>query len=106
LREVERDVERREAMWARVARFEGDPESVDERIEKLRAGVDSDKLPAELAEAKLLILVDRVSGGMIGVALFESEEAMHRGDEAMNAGPGNAGSRSAVGFYEVPLHTL
>jgi hypothetical protein len=24
----------------------------------------------------------------------------------MNAGPGNAGSRSAVEFYEVPLHTL
>jgi hypothetical protein len=37
--------------------------------------------------------------------LFESEEAMMAGD-AMNAGPGAAGSRSAVEFYEVPVDTL
>jgi hypothetical protein len=43
---------------------------------------------------------------MLGVTLFESEEALRRGDEAMNAGPGNAGSRSSVGFYEVPIQTL
>ena len=43
---------------------------------------------------------------MLGVTLFASEEAMRKGDEVMNAGPGNAGSRSAVSFYEVPLHTL
>ena len=43
---------------------------------------------------------------MLGVTLFDSEEAMREGDEAMNAGPGNAGSRAAVAFYEVPLHTL
>jgi hypothetical protein len=43
---------------------------------------------------------------MLGVTLFDSEEAMRKGDEALNAGPGNAGSRSAVEFYEVPLHTL
>jgi hypothetical protein len=52
------------------------------------------------------MLVDRTSGGMLGVALFDSEEAMRKADEAMNAGPGNAGSRSSVEFYEVPLHTL
>ena len=93
-------------MWARVARFEGDPESLDERIEKLRAALESGKLPFDLADAKLLMLVDRESGGMIGVTLFESEEALRRGDAAMNAGPGNAGSRASVEFYEVPLHTL
>jgi hypothetical protein len=38
--------------------------------------------------------------------LFDSEEAMRKGDAVMNSGPGNAGSRSAVEFYEVPLHTL
>jgi hypothetical protein len=93
-------------MWARVARFEGDPESLDERIERLRAAIESDNLPFELAEARLLMLVNRESGGMVGVTLFESEEAMRRGDEAMNAGPGNAGSRASIEFYEVPLHTL
>ena len=43
---------------------------------------------------------------MLGVTLFESEDAMRKGDEAMNAGPGNAGSRASVDCYDVPLHTL
>jgi hypothetical protein len=93
-------------MWARVARFAGDPQSVDERIERLKPLLESGNIPAALKGAKFLMLVDRESGEMIGVALFETEEAMRLGDEAMNAGPGNAGSRSAVEFYEVPIHTL
>jgi hypothetical protein len=93
-------------MWARVARFEGDPGNIDARIERLRAVVESGDLPSELAGAKVLMLVDRESGGMLGVTLFDSEEAMRKGDEAMNAGPGNAGSRASVEFYEVPLHAL
>jgi hypothetical protein len=93
-------------MWARVARFEGDPADIDARLERLRSAIASGALPPELSDAKFLLLVDRASGGMLGVTLFDSEEAMRKGDEAMNAGPGNAGSRSAVDFYEVPLHTL
>ena len=93
-------------MWARVARFEGDPGDIDERIQKLRGALDSGDLPFELGDAKVLMLVDRESGGMLGVTLFESEEAMRTADQAMNAGPGNAGSRSSVEFHEVPLHTL
>ena len=93
-------------MWARVAKFEGDPADIDARIERLRPFIEGGNLPAEFADAKLLMLVDRESGGMLGVALFETEEAMRKGDEAMNAGPGNAGSRASVEFYEVPLHTL
>ncbi len=93
-------------MWARVARFEGDPGDIDARIERLRAALDSGDLPFDLGDAKILMLVDRESGGMLGVTLFESEEALRMGHEAMNAGPGNAGSRSSVEFYEVPLHTL
>jgi hypothetical protein len=94
-------------MWARVARFEGDPGDVEARIQKLRDTFDSGDLPPEVTAAKILMLVDRESGGMLGVTLFESEEAMRRGDEVMNAGPGNAGNRrAAVEFYEVPIHTL
>jgi hypothetical protein len=93
-------------MWARVARFEGDPADIDARVERLRSGLDAGTLASELADAKLLMLVDRTSGGMLGVALFDSEEAMRKADDAMNAGPGNAGSRTSVEFYEVPLHTL
>ena len=93
-------------MWARVARFEGDPADIDARLERLRPLVESGAIPPELAGARFLLLVDRASGGMLGVTLFDSEEAMRKGDAVMNAGPGNAGSRSAVEFYEVPLHTL
>ena len=93
-------------MWARVARFEGDPADLDARLERLRSALDAGTFASELADAKLLMLVDRESGGMLGVTLFASEEAMRKADAAMNAGPGNAGSRSAVEFYEVPLHRL
>jgi hypothetical protein len=93
-------------MWARVARFEGDPADIDARIERLRPILDPGAIPPELADAKFLLLVDRDSGGAVGVALFESEEAMRRGDEVMNAGQGHAGDRTSVDFYEVPLHTL
>ena len=93
-------------MWARVARFDGDPADVDARLERLRSALDAGTFASELPEAKLLMLVDRESGGMLGVTLFESEDAMRNADAVMNAGPGNAGSRSAVEFYEVPLHRL
>lgn len=93
-------------MWARVARFDGDPADVDARVERLRSALDAGSVPPELADARFLLLADRESGGMLGVTLFDSEEAMRKGDEAMNAGPGNAGNRSSVEFYEVPLHTL
>ncbi len=93
-------------MWARVARFEGDPADVDARLERLRSALDAGTFASELAGAKLVMLLDRESGGMLGVTLFESEEAMRKADAVMNAGPGNAGSRSAVEFYEVPLHRL
>ena len=93
-------------MWARVARFDGDPADVDARVQRLRASIDAGDLPPELDGARILLLVDRASGGMLGVTLFESEQAMRRGDAAMNSGAGHAGSRSGVEFYEVPLDTL
>lgn len=90
-------------MWARVARFEGSPEDVEARVGKLREMVESGGLPDELHGAKLLMLTDRESGAMVGVTLFESEEAMRRADVVMNAGGGRAGARTGVEFYEVPI---
>ena len=90
-------------MWARVARFEGDPATIDARIGKLRATIEAGGLPSEMAGAKLLLLADRESGSMVGMTLFDSEEAMRKGDAVLNAGPGQAGSRSAVEFYEGPV---
>lgn len=92
-------------MWARVATFEGDPGDIDERIERVRSVIESGS-PLGLEDVRLLLLADRESGRTMGVALFDSEEAMREGDEIMNAGPGHAGGRSSVHFYEVPIHTL
>jgi hypothetical protein len=90
-------------MWARVAKFEGNPDDVDARVARLREMVDSGGLPPELAEAKFLLLADRETGGMLGVTLFDSEEAMLKADVVMNAGGGRAGARTGVEFYEVPI---
>jgi hypothetical protein len=92
-------------MWARIARFDGDPETIDGRLERLNAMIESRDFPSELEGSRLLLLVDRESGGMLGLTLFDSEEAMRKGDEAMNRGAGRAGTRSAVEFYEVPIDT-
>jgi len=41
------------------------------------------------------------------IKLFESEEAMRRGDEALNAmSSGASERRTAVEFYEVPVQTV
>ncbi len=89
-------------MWARVAKFEGDPANVDAAIEETRGFAASGEVPPELAGAKMLMLVDRQSGGRLMLVMFDSEDAMRKGDAAMNAGqPRNAGRRTSVEFYEV-----
>ncbi len=94
-------------MYARLATFEGDPAKVDEMIGRVRGDVESGTPPAGLESAKMLMLIDRKTGKGIGITLFESEDAMKRGDEALNAmDPGSGGRRTAVEFYEVPVHTI
>lgn len=91
-------------MWARVARFDGDPADVEQRIAAVQGVLDD--LPPGMEGARLLLLVDRASGGMLGVALFETEEALRRGDELMSQGAGHGGTRTGVEFYEVPVQNL
>jgi hypothetical protein len=93
-------------MYARVARFESDPANVDEAIEMVRSSVESET-PEGLEGSKMLMLVDRETGKGLGVTLFESEEAMRRGDEALNAmSPGSTERRTSVEFFEVPVQTI
>ena len=93
-------------MYARVATFESDPASVDQAIEMVRNEVAGDT-PAGLEGAKMLMLIDRSSGKGIGITLFESEDAMRRGDAALNSmTPGGGASRAGVEFYEVPVSKL
>jgi hypothetical protein len=94
-------------VYARVASFQGDPANVDEAISRVRSEVESGTPPPGLEGAKMLMLIDRETGKGLGVTLFESEEAMRRGDEALNAlTPGGGGQRTSVEFYEVPVSSL
>ena len=94
-------------MYARVATFEGDPCRVDDAIAMVRGQVESEETPAGLEGAKMLMLVNRETGKGLGVTLFDSEEAMRRGDEALNAmNPGGTERRTSVEFFEVPVQTV
>jgi len=94
-------------MYARVATFQGDPANVDAMIERVRSEVESRSPPAGLEGSKMLMLVDRESGKGLGVTLFESEDALQRGHEALEAmSPGGATTRTGVEFYEVPVSAL
>jgi hypothetical protein len=94
-------------VYARVATFESEPSKVDDAIALVRSQVESGETPAGLEGAKMLMLVDRESGKGVGITLFESEEAMRRGDEALNAmNPGGTERRTSVEFFEVPVETV
>jgi heme-degrading monooxygenase HmoA len=94
-------------MYARIATFESDPATVDDAINMVRSEVESGETPPGLEGAKMLMLVNRETGKGLGVTLFESEEAMQRGDEALNAmNPGGTERRTSVEFYEVPVQTI
>jgi hypothetical protein len=94
-------------MYARIATFESDPANVDDAISMVRDQVESGETPPGLEGAKMLMLVNRETGKGVGITLFESEEAMRRGDEALNAmNPGGTERRTSVEFYEVPVQTV
>ena len=94
-------------MYARLATFESDPASVDQAIAFVRDEVHGDTPPG-LEGTKMLMLVDRETGRGIGITLFDSEDAMRRGDEALNAmNPTGSGERrTSVQFFEVPVETI
>ncbi|HET7171380.1 MAG TPA: hypothetical protein VFI18_07075 [Gaiellales bacterium] len=93
-------------MYARVATFESDPADVDRAIEMVRGEVQGDT-PGGLQGARMMMLIDRSSGKGVGITLFDSEEAMRKGDEALNAmSPGGTERRVSVEFFEVPVQTV
>jgi hypothetical protein len=91
-------------MYVRVATFNMS-EGLDEAIAQVKDDVEKDNRPPGLEDAKgMMMLVDRESGKSIGITMFETEEALQRGDEALNAmSPTGGGSRSSVEFYEMPV---
>jgi hypothetical protein len=94
-------------MYARVATFDSDPANVDQVIEMVRSSVESEETPEGLEGAKMMMLVNRENGKGLGVTFFESEEAMRRGDQALNAmDPHGMERRTSVEFFEVPVQTV
>jgi heme-degrading monooxygenase HmoA len=94
-------------MYARIATFESDPGQIDEAIRMVRSEVESAQTPAGLEGAKMLMLVNRETGKGLGITLFDDEDAMRRGDEALNGmNPGSTERRTSVEFFEVPVQTV
>lgn len=94
-------------MFARVSRFQGAPEGVQDAAEVARERV----LPAvrDLAgSAGMLILADRETGRSIGITLWTSEQAMRDTEQAadgMRSDTAEASGEEIVGVerYEIVL---
>lgn len=94
-------------MYARVASFDLG-EGADQTMNQIRADVESGNRPPGLEDAKgMMMLVDRSTGKSLGIMLFDSEEAMKKGDEVLNGmSPSGGGTRSGVEFYEVAVQMM
>ena len=91
-------------MFARVARWEGgDPDTIRRAAEEVSSRVESG--PPEGVPAKsFLLLIDPDNQRQIAISLFDSEEDLRKGDEAlnsMNPPQEGIGRRLAVEMYEV-----
>jgi len=92
-------------MYARVATFEGDAASFYASLEDMRRDASSGP-PEGVPATGFLMLLDRDAGEGLAIALFDSEEDMRKGDEALNAmsPPGDSPMRRvSVKKYEVPV---
>jgi hypothetical protein len=71
-------------MYARVARFEGgEADALRRAAEEINSQAASGPPPGVPAVG-LLMLIDPDSGRSISVSLFETDEALRQGDEALN----------------------
>jgi hypothetical protein len=92
-------------MHARVATFEGgDPEGVRKIIDEISRHAASGP-PEGVPAVGLLVLHRADEGKLVNISLFETEEDLRKGDEALNAMdppvPGAMGRRTSVEMYEV-----
>ena len=96
-------------MHARIATFEADPARADEAVAAARQQVESNwaNPPGGLETAKeMYMLIDREHGRGLGITLYETEDDLRRGHEALNqmTPPAEGGRRTDVALYEVALH--
>ena len=91
-------------MYVRVATFE-DSGDLDTAVDQVKSDVETNNRPPGLEDAKgMMMLVNRETGKSMGIVMFETEDALKRGDEALNAmSPSGGSKRSSVEFYEMPV---
>ena len=93
-------------MYARVARWEGaDGEGLRASAEEISSNADAGPPPGVPAKG-FMMLIDPDSGRSLGIALFDTEEDLRKGDEALNAmnpSRDDVGKRASVENYEVAV---
>jgi hypothetical protein len=91
-------------MYARVARFEG---GEGEALRRSAAEVNElakEGPPPGVPAVGFTMLIDPASGRSLSISLFETEEDLRTGDEALGAmtpSGGDVGHRTSVESYEV-----
>ena len=93
-------------MYARVARWEGaEPDALRRSAERMNA--DAGAGPPDGVPAKgFMMLIDPDSGRSLGIALFETEDDLRKGDEVLNSMTPQVegtGQRTSVETYEVAV---
>jgi hypothetical protein len=93
-------------MYARVARWEGaEGDALRRSADEISSEAGSG--PPEGVPAKgFTMLIDPESGRSLAIALFESEDDLRKGDEALNAmnpSGDDVGRRTSVEMYEVAV---
>jgi hypothetical protein len=91
-------------MYARVARWEGsNAEAQKAMSEMIKA---SDRPPDGVPSSGIIVLNDLDEGRSLVIGLFETEEDLRTGDEALKAmdrPAESAGDVSSIEFYEVAV---
>jgi hypothetical protein len=91
-------------MYARVARWEGSNAEAQKGMAEMIKSADGP--PPGVPSVGILVLNDSDTGRSLVIGLFETEEDLRTGDEALKAmdrPPEAAGDVSSVEFYEVAV---
>jgi hypothetical protein len=91
-------------MYARVARWEGSSAESQQKVSEM---INSSEGPPEgVPSSGIMVLNDPDAGRSLVIALFESEEDLRTGDQAlrnMDRPPESAGEVSSIEMYEVAV---
>ena len=94
-------------MYARVAKWEGaDGQALRRTAEEMHSRAASGP-PSGVPAKGFLMLIDPDNGRSVAITLFETEEDLRKGHEALNAmnpePSDDAGKRTSVEQYEVAV---